>query len=214
MKDLYLIGAGGFSTEILWLVEILQKENRKWNQIFFLDENPAIHNTELRGVKVVGGLDVLLEINQKADVVITINNVNVRERIANTLQTNPNIDFPNLFSPFSIIDEDYLTIGKGNIILHYVILSTHLEIGDFNIFNSYAAVGHNCKLGDFNSIGTRVAVSGNVTVGRTNDFGVNATILQNKNIGNNNNIWMNTSIVKNIKDNGTYFGIPGKKIAL
>lgn len=214
MKDLFLIGAGGFSTEILHMVEIIQKENKQWGKIFFIDDNPKIHNTELRGVKVLGGLDLVEDINYDIDVVITINNVVTREVIINKLKSNLKISFPNLISPQAIVDNDYLKIGKGNIIMHFVILSTHLEIGNFNIFNSYAGIGHDCKIGDINSFGPRVAVSGNVEIGRMNDFGVNSTILQNKKIGNNNYIWMNTSIMRNIKNDGKYFGIPAKKIEL
>lgn len=214
MKDLYLIGAGGFSTEILHLVELIQKESKRWNRIFFIDDNEEIHHTEVRGIQVLGGLDAVQNIGHEVDVAITINNVDTRNSIVKALRKNPGIRFPNLFSPYAIIDHDYLEIGEGNIIMHYVILSTHLEIGDFNIFNSYAGIGHDCKIGNLNSFGPRVAVSGAVTIGEMNDFGVNATVLQNKRIGNHNNIWMNTSIMKNIKDHSTYFGIPGKKVNL
>ncbi|MCU7618694.1 serine acetyltransferase [Chryseobacterium sp. PBS4-4] len=214
MKDLYLIGAGGFSTEILHLVEIIQKEKKQWNQVFFIDDNPRFQNTELRGVKILAGLDFLININSEIDIVITINNVKTRELIINKLKENSKMSFPNLFSPYAIVDSEYLKIGEGNIIMHYVILSTHLEIGNFNIFNSYTGIGHDCKIGDVNSFGPRVAISGAVTIGRMNDFGVNSTVLQNKNIGNNNNIWMNTSIMRNLKDGNTYFGIPAKKINL
>ncbi|MCY0979385.1 serine acetyltransferase [Chryseobacterium wangxinyae] len=214
MKDLYLIGAGGFSTEILHLVEIIQKEKKQWNQVFFIDDNPQIQNTELRGVKVLAGSDFLMTIDSEIDIVITINNVNTREIIINKLKENNKVCFPNLFSPHAIVDYDYIKIGEGNIVMHHVILSTNLEIGSFNIFNSYTGIGHDCKIGDINSFGPRVAISGAVTIGDKNDFGVNSIVLQNKNIGNNNNIWMNTSIMRNLKDGNTYFGIPAKKINL
>lgn len=214
MKDLFLIGAGGFSTEVLHMVEIIQKENKQWRNIFFIDDNSEIHNTELRGINVLGGVDLLEAVDYEVDVVITINNVVIREVIINKLKRNLKINFPNLISPHAIVDTEYLKIGVGNIIMHFVILSTHLEIGNFNIFNSYAGIGHDCKIGDINSFGPRVAVSGNVEIGRMNDFGVNSTVLQNKTIGNNNYIWMNTSIMRNIKNDGKYFGIPAKKIEL
>lgn len=214
MKDLYLFGAGGFSTEILHLVELIQREEKKWNQIYFIDENINLKNTEIRGVKVIGGIEELINIEYEVDLVITINNVNFREKIVNELMNNSNISFPNLISPYSLIDNEYLEIGIGNIIMHYVIISTNLKIGNFNIFNSYTGIGHDCEIDNFNSFGPRVAISGNVKIGRMNDFGVNSTVLQNLKIGNNNNIWMNTSIMKNIYNNNTYFGIPGKKIPL
>lgn len=214
MKNLYLIGAGGFSTEILHLIELIQAENKQWDQFYFVDETLEPYSKEVRGVKVIGGLDKIQNTEVEIDVVVTINNTEARKRIVQTLKANKNIQFPNLYSPYAIIDQDYLEIGEGNIVMHYCILSTHLSIGNFNTFNSYAGVGHDCVVGDFNSFGPRVAVSGTVTIGNGNDFGVNSTVLQKKSIGDNNNIWMNTSIMKSIKSNGTYFGIPGKKVQL
>ena len=211
MKDLYLIGAGGFSTEILHLVELIQEKSKRWNQVFFIDETMEPFSKELRGVKVVGGLEVIEKTEAEIDVVITINNTVAIKRIVETLKINSNIQFPNIYSPYAIIDEKYLQIGEGNIVMHFCILSTHLTIGNFNTFNSYAGVGHDCIIGDYNSFGPRVAISGKVNIGNVNDFGVNSTVLDKKTIGNNNNIWMNTSIMKNIKSDGTYFGIPGKK---
>lgn len=214
MKDLYLIGAGGFSTEILHLVELIQEKCKKWNQVFFIDETIEPFSKELRGVKVIGGLDQIQDVEVDIDVVITINNTEARKRIVQTLKENTYIHFPNLYSPYSIIDKDYLKIGEGNIVMHFCILSTHLTIGNFNTFNSYAGVGHDCIIGDYNSFGPRVAISGTVRIGNVNDFGVNSTVLQKKSIGDNNNIWMNTSIMKSIKNDGIYFGIPGKKVQL
>lgn len=214
MKDLYLIGAGGFSTEIIHLVELIQKNKKKWQSLFLLDETIEPITKELRGIKVVGGLEVIREIDYEIDVVVTINNTIARKRIIESLQPNANINFPNLVSPYTIIDEENLNIGCGNIIMHYIILSTHLHIGNFNTFNSYTGIGHDCKIGDFNSFGPRVAISGNVIIGDLNDFGVNSTVLQKKTIGCNNQIWLNTSITKNIKNDGVYFGIPAKKVQL
>lgn len=214
MKDLYIVGAGGFSTEIIHLIEIIQKESAKWRRIFLLDHTTEIHNTKLRGVEIVGDINVILEIDYEIDVVISINNVTARESIVNILSNNYNIKYPNIISPYSIIDFEYLKFGIGNVILHNVILSTNLMIGNFNIFNSYTGVGHDCKIGNFNSFGPRVAISGNVSIGNMNDFGVNSTVLQKKTIGDKNNIWMNSSIFKNIKNGNTYFGIPAKKIDL
>lgn len=214
MKDLYLIGSGGFSSEILHLVEIIQIEKKQWKQVFFIDDNPELKNTERRNVKILGGLEYFETIDFDVDVVITINNVKIREDIIHKLKRNKNVNYPNLISPLSLVDFDYVKLGKGNIIMHYVILSTHLEIGDFNIFNSYTGIGHDCKIGDVNSFGPRVAISGAVSIGRMNDFGVNSTVLQNLSIGNDNVIWMNTSISRNLNDGSTYFGIPAKKIDL
>ena len=72
MKDLYLIGAGGFSTEILHLVELIQEKSKRWNQVFFIDETMEPFSKELRGVKVVGGLEVIEKTEAEIDVVIVV----------------------------------------------------------------------------------------------------------------------------------------------
>lgn len=214
MKDLFLIGAGGFCSEVLHLIELIEEREKKWNAIYLIDDTIERFSKELRGYTVIGGLETIIKTNKEIDVVITINDTNARKRIVESLEKNNHVNFPNLISPLSLIDSKYLNIGYGNIIMHYVILSTQLEIGNFNSFNSYTGIGHDTRIGNFNSFGPRVAISGNVQIGNLNDFGVNSTVLQKKKIGNNNQIWLNTSILKSITDNNIYFGIPGKKVYL
>ena len=211
MKDLYLIGGGGFATEVLFVIERISKIEKKWSSIFIIDDNIEI-NEKIRDYEVKGNVDYLSNLNQDIDVVITINDSKIRKEIVEKLKDSKNISFPNIFDTTSIVDEKQLTIGEGNIIMHYVILSTNLHIGSFNIFNSYTGIGHDGVMGDYNSFNPRVAISGNVVMNDLNNFGVNSTVLQNKKIGSKNQVWLNTTIVKNLKDGGTYFGIPAKKV--
>lgn len=211
MKDLYLIGGGGFATEVLFVIERINKIKKKWSSIFIIDDNIKI-DKKIRDYEVKGNVDYLSNLDEDIDVVITINNPEIRKEIVEKLKTNKNISFPNIFDPTSIVDKEHLTIGEGNVIMHYVILSTQLVIGNFNIFNSFSGIGHDSVMGDYNTFNPRVAISGKVVMNDLNSFGVNSTVLQNKKIGSRNQVWLNTTIVKNLKDGGTYFGIPAKKV--
>ena len=73
-EKIIAMGGGGFSTEILHLVELIQEKSKRWNQVFFIDETMEPFSKELRGVKVVGGLEVIEKTEAEIDVVITINN--------------------------------------------------------------------------------------------------------------------------------------------
>jgi sugar O-acyltransferase (sialic acid O-acetyltransferase NeuD family) len=212
MKDLYLIGGGGFASEVLFVIERISKIEKKWKSIFIVDDVKE-NGDKVREYQVVGNIDYLHQLKEDIDVIITINDPEPRKNIIETLKAKKkNVNFPNIFDTTSIVDEKYLTIGEGNIIMHYVILSTKLVIGNFNIFNSYTGIGHDSVMGDYNSFNPRVAISGKVIINDLNSFGVNSTVLQNKKIGSRNQIWLNTTIVKNLKDDGTYFGIPAKKV--
>lgn len=213
MRDLFIIGGGGFASEVLFVIERIQVNERKWNNIYIVDDFKH-SGDKIRNYKVVGSIDYLLGIEEEIDAIITINDPIGRKFVVDKVKSNKNIFFPNIYDASSIVDKDYLHIGEGNVIMHYVVLSTDLTVGDFNIFNSYSGVGHDSVIGDFNSFNPRVAISGRVIIGDLNSFGLCSSVLQNKRIGCRNEIWLHTNIVKNIKDGNVYFGNPAKRVYL
>ena len=214
MKDLYIIGGGGFASEVLFVIERIQKRKQIWNNVFIIDD-VRIVGKSIREYPIVGNIDYFIALHEDVDAVITINSPVGRKVVVDKIMKGKkNIFFPNIYDESAIVDYLYLNIGHGNIIMHHVVLSTHLKIGHFNIFNSYTGIGHDSKIGEFNSFNPRVAISGNVLIGDSNSFGLCSSVLQNKVVGSNNDIWLNTCVVKNIKNGNTYFGIPGKKIDL
>jgi acetyltransferase-like isoleucine patch superfamily enzyme len=53
---------------------------------------------------------------------------------------------------------------------------------------------------------------GNVTIQDFNFFGCSCGVLQGKNIGNKNVIGAGAVLLRNIKDEGTYVGVPAVKM--
>ncbi|WP_310377788.1 serine acetyltransferase [Flavobacterium sp.] len=218
MKDLYIIGAGGFTMEVLFLIDRFYK--KKWKNIYIIDDNSDKIGSKIRNIDVVSNVnDFILkcknEIHTAPDVIIAINNPEARNTIINLfLGEKIKINFPNLVDGTLIFDEEYSKMGKGNIIMDYVGITGNVNIGDFNIIGARTGIGHDSSIGNFNTFSPRVSISGNVMIGNGNSFGLNSAILQNKSIGDNNNIWSYTMILKNIKNNCTYFGMPAKKIQI
>ena len=216
MKDLYIIGAGGFAMEILFLIDRFYK--KKWKNIYIIDDNSDKIGSKIRNVEVVSNVNDFIakcrkEASIERDVLVTINNSSVRKNIINLfIEEKININFPNLVDGTLIFDEEYSKIGKGNIIMDFVGITGNVNIGDFNIIGARTGIGHDSLIGNFNTFSPRVSISGNVTIGNCNSFGLNSAILQNKSIGDNNDIWSYTMLLKNIKNNCTYFGMPAKRI--
>lgn len=216
MKDLYIIGGGGFTMEVLFLIDRFYK--KKWDNIYIVDDDPEKIGSKIRNIKVICNVNDFIakcknEIASETDVLIVINNPKIRKVIAELfLDEKIDINFPNLVDGTLIFDSDYSKMGKGNIIMDYVGITGNVNIGDFNIFGARTGIGHDSSIGSFNTFSPRVSISGNVTIGNGNTIGLNAAILQNKTIGDSNDIWSYTMILKNIKNNGTYFGMPAKKI--
>jgi sugar O-acyltransferase (sialic acid O-acetyltransferase NeuD family) len=218
MKDLYIIGAGGFTIEVLFLIDRFYKNG--WGNSYISDDNSEKIGTSIRNVNVVSTInDFILKCkNEKdieKDVLITINNPKIRKTIIEVfLVEKIKINYPNIVDRTVIFDEEFSKIGKGNIIMDFVGITGNVNIGDFNVIGARTGIGHDSKVGNFNTFSPRVSVSGHVTIGNGNQFGLNSAVLQNKNIGDNNSIWSYTMILKNIKSNCTYFGMPAKKILI
>jgi sugar O-acyltransferase (sialic acid O-acetyltransferase NeuD family) len=218
MKDLYIIGAGGFTMEILFLIDRFYKSY--WNHIYIIDDDLEKIGTKVRGVDVVcNSKDFVVNCKSEGDiendVIIAINSPKIRKRIVEFfLEEKIKINFPNLMDETFIFDKEYSAIGKGNIIMDFVGITGNVSVGDFNVIGARTGIGHDSKIGDFNTFSPRVSVSGHVTIGNGNTFGLNSAILQNKTIGDNNDIWSYTMILKNVKNNCTYFGMPAKKIQI
>ena len=218
MKDLYIIGAGGFTMEVLFLIDRFYK--KKWKNIYIIDDNSDKIGSKIRNIDVVSNVnDFILKCKNEGsierDVIIVINNPRVRKNIIDILlEEKIKINFPNLVDGTLIFDGEYSKMGKGNIMMDFVGITGNVNIGDFNIIGARTGIGHDSSIGNFNTFSPRVSISGNVMIGNGNIFGLNSAILQNKSIGDNNDIWSYTMILKTIKNNCTYFGMPAKKIQI
>lgn len=207
MKDLAIYGAGGCGREVACLINRINKMEPTWNLIGFFDDGKAIGDCNEYG-HVVGGLNELNDWNKPLCVVFAIGSTKIVSRLIKSI-SNSLLDFPNILSPDAIlIDENNLTMGKGNVVFARSIISCNVHIGDFNIFNSMIAIGHDTVIGHCNIFMPATLISGEVTIGNENTFGVSSVILQQIQIGNNTIVGANSLIIRKTKDDKTYMGIP------
>ena len=72
LKDLYIIGAGGFGREVAWLIERINSVEPTWNVKGFIDDNTTIHGTLQDGYLVVGGCNYLMATSQDVWVICAV----------------------------------------------------------------------------------------------------------------------------------------------
>jgi sugar O-acyltransferase (sialic acid O-acetyltransferase NeuD family) len=211
MKDIAILGAGGFGREVACLINKINEKELAWNFIGFFDDGIEKGKRNEYG-EILGGVNELNHISKELSVVIAIANPKILAEIVKKID-NININYPNIISPDIIyLDQNSLEIGKGNIICTGCLISCKVRIGDFNIFNGFIPIGHDTIIGDFNTIMPSVRLSGEVVIGDRNFFGVNAVVLQQIKIGNDTTIGACSLILRKTKDGSTYFGIPAKII--
>ena len=209
MKDLYIIGAGGFGREVAWLVERINNVTPTWNIKGFIDDNEKLHGTKEGKYIVLGGCDYLQEV-ESAYAVCAVGSAKVRKIIIEKLKKS-SVKFATVIDP-SVLISDSVEIGEGTIICAGTIITVDIKIGNHVIINLDCTLGHDDVIEDYVTIYPSVNVSGNVTIGECTELGTGMQVIQGKEITAETVIGAGSVVVKDIEEKGTWVGSPAKKI--
>ena len=89
MKPLYIIGSGGFSKQVIEMVEELNKIHKEYDLVGIIDDNLDLIGQTVLGYEIVGDTDYLNEISKKEKVnaVIAIGDGYVRKKLPINFRT-------------------------------------------------------------------------------------------------------------------------------
>lgn len=211
LKELYIIGAGGFGREVAWLVERINEYKPTWNLKGFIDDNKELREKTVGSYPVVGKIKDLLTINTETWVVCAVGSAKMRKEIIQSLDSNPFLRYATLIDP-SVICSNRIVIGDGSIICAGTILTVDITIGKHVIINLDCTLGHDAIVSDFSTIYPGVNVSGGVSLGKCVELGTGSRIIQGLNINDNVIIGAGAVVVRNIQEEGTYVGVPVRRI--
>ena len=197
MKRLIIIGAGGHgkvAADIAGLVG--------YNDIAFLDDNP---NGSMRVIGSCSDYDMYI-----ADAVffVAIGSGIVRKKIFDELSKN-GATIINLIHPNATIASG-AKLGRGVLVAAGALVGVDATVGDGAIVNTMASVDHDCVLGNFSHVSAGVHMAGAKKIADFTFVGVGATVIQN--VCSNCIIGAGAVVVKDIREPGTYVGVPAKKI--
>lgn len=209
MKDLYIIGAGGFGREVAWLIERFNEVEPTWNIKGFIDDDESLWGTKEDEYEVIGGCEYL---KQQGNIyaVCAVGSSRVRKIIVEKLKDSE-IKFATLIDP-SVLISKRVEIGEGTIICAGSIVTVDVKIGNHVIINLDCTIGHDDVIKDYVTIYPSVNVSGNVVLGECSELGTGMQIIQGRSVVAHTIIGAGAVVVKNIDEAGTYVGSPAKKI--
>lgn len=209
MKDLYIIGAGGFGREVAWLVERINSVQFTWNIKGFIDDNEKLIGTKQDDYEVVGNCDFLKKMNN-AYAVCAIGNAKIRKVIIDRFRDS-SVKFATIIDP-SVILSNSVEVGEGTIICAGTIITVDVKIGNHVIINLDCTLGHDDIISDFVTIYPSVNVSGMVHVEECVELGTGTQIIQGKTIMNNIIVGAGSIVLDNLSENGVYVGGPARRI--
>ena len=146
-----------------------------------------------------------------AKFVIAIGNAKIRERIAQKLS---DVSWYTAIHPTAVISDMNVEIGQGTVIMANSVINAGVRIGKHCIINSGAIVEHDNRIGDFVHISVGAKLAGTVNVGKGSWIGIGAIVSNNVNICGNCMIGAGAVVIKDIREVGTYIGVPAERVGL
>lgn len=201
MRDVIIMGTGGHAKVI---TDIIQRSGD--NVLGYLDEF-AVTDTFLG--KPVLGKDSDYTKFANAYFIIAIGNSSARERVANLLKK---VKWYTAIHPTAVISLIDTNIGEGTVIMANAVVNPCAEIGKHCIINTGAIIEHDVKIDDYVHISVGAKLAGEVCVEKHSWVGIGATVKNGVTICQSSIIGAGAVVVKDILEQGTYIGVPAKKI--
>lgn len=173
----------------------------------FLDDNGALPS-EIAGIPVLGRVADYTGYPE-ASFVVGIGNSDVREKIARQLN---NVRWYTAIHPSAVVSALETKIGVGSVIMANAVINPSAHIGEHSIINTAAVVEHDNHIGSFAHISVGAKLGGTVSVGNHTWVGIGAAISNNMSICDHCTIGAGAVVIRDIKESGTYVGIPARKI--
>lgn len=199
MNRLIIIGAGGHGKVI---ADSALKNG--YANICYIDDHAT---GDVMGFPIIGtSADIERSNDGSTDFIIGIGNNAVRKTIAEEY----NVNWVSIVHPSAQIAFN-AEVGKGTVIMANAVVNVCATVGNHCIINTGAIIEHDNVIENYAHISPNVALGGTVRIGSLTHVGIGATVKNNTEICSDCTIGAGAVVVKNIKEPGTYVGVPIRK---
>ena len=207
MKNLIIIGVGGFAREVYWHAQKSLGFGVNWQIKGFLDGDVKLSaaDYELLPDKVLGDVDNY-EICAEDVFTCAVGSPKIRRHLVEKISARGG-KFINIINTLAEIVPT-AQIGRGVIISPFVGISDRAKLGDFVAVNAQTIIGHDVQIGNFSCVMPHVAVSGNCKIGAEVFIGSGAVILPKAKIGDASTVGAGSVVLKKVRAGSTVFGNP------
>jgi sugar O-acyltransferase (sialic acid O-acetyltransferase NeuD family) len=203
-KKLLIIGASGHGKVV---ADIALKIN-KWKSVVFLDDDDSLKTS--MGIEVIGKSNKAFELIREYDICVAIGNNVVREKLQIELESK-GASLPILIHPTAVIGEQ-VNVGPGTVVMAGVVINCCTTIGKGCIINTGSTIDHDNTIENFTHISPGVHLAGTVKIGQSAWIGIGSIVSNNVNIISGCKLGAGAVVVKDIKEPGTYVGVPVRRI--
>jgi len=206
MKQLHIVGAGGFGRECHAWASQHPDCGKAWVLAGFLDDNPEALRPfgdfapvrPLAGHRPSAGELYLCGLGLPA----------AKEKLIAPLLA-VGAEFITFVHPRAHLGAR-VKLGKGVVICPGAVLSTDIVLGDFAMVNLNSTVGHDAELGAWSTLSAHCDLTGHVKVADRVFLGSHATIIPGKKVGGNSVVGAGAVVITDIPAGVTVVGNPAR----
>ena len=209
MRDLYIVGAGGFGRELLSWLRGHPACGQLWEPRGFVDDNPGALAGFGLDLPVVGGVG---EIEPRAEdlFVCGLGRPATKRAMVDVLLKR-GAEFLTFVHPSAVVGER-VRLGRGTVLCPGVILTCDLHIGEFALFNCGASAGHDVMVKDFCTISGHVDLTSRTVLEPGVFVGSQAVVIPGVKVGEGAVIGAGAVVIQNVRPRTTVFGNPARPL--
>lgn len=208
MKQLHIVGAGGFGRECHAWASQHPDCGKAWTIAGFLDDNPG----SLKPFGDFAPVRPLAGHRPSADdlYLCGLGMPGLKEKLVAPLLA-AGAQFLTFIHPQALVGAR-VRIGRGTVICPGAILSVDVVVGEFVTINLNSTIGHDARIGRWTSLSAHCDITGGGSVGQACLLGSKATIIPGKNIGDRVVIAAGAVVMTNLPSDVLIAGNPARVI--
>jgi sugar O-acyltransferase (sialic acid O-acetyltransferase NeuD family) len=212
VRELLLVGAGGFGRETAEAVRAINQRNESWKLLGFLDDATTLQGGEVGGLPVLGPIDAVDRYVDAAVAVCTGHPGNYfsRKRIVRRLGLDP-ARYATLVHPGTTLAAS-TAVGPGSIVLAAVVTTAAVQLGAHVAVMPGVILTHDDEVADYATFGAGARLAGRVRVGEGAYVGSGAMVREDRTIGAWSLVGMGSVVLDDVPPAEVWAGVPACRL--
>lgn len=208
MKDLIIIGCGGYAQEVAWVMDARNALAPEWRLFGFLDLARPDLPERYVGYPVLREPEDLAALPADLHFACGIGEPDLRRRTVAAAEArgwHP----ATLIHPSAILAPG-AQVGEGTILGAFAVLAPNCTVGRHSALNLHVSVGHDSRVGDFCVLSPGARIGGWARVEEGCLLGTNASVAPRRTLGANSRLGMNSALMADARPGSSLLGIPAR----
>jgi sugar O-acyltransferase (sialic acid O-acetyltransferase NeuD family) len=211
MKNLVIIGAGGFGREMFATAREAVGYGETFTVKGFLDGNPSALDG-FSGYPEIIGTPETYQIEENDVFITALGSIAARRRCAAMIEERGGRFISVIHRSASIGPN--VTVGDGSLVAHNVVLTADIKVGRHSCVFHGTVIGHDTVLEDFTHVYSLVSVGGGVRIAEGASVFPGARIVPRVEIGAGATVGIGSAVVRGVPPGVTVFGVPAERLRI